>query len=132
MADLNPRIASVKIGIRELRTVHIYPLSVGQQTQTVELITVLINSMAEQKLDGLTDIQLAEFFGGTISENIRTILEFITDPQDEVSLDEIDNTQLVEIIDVIVKVNFGEISKKLKTIWDQIQDQFLSPKSSSK
>ena len=132
MADLNPRIASVKIGIRELRTVRIYPLSVGQQTQTVELITVLINSMAEQKLDGLTDLQLAEFFGGTISENIRTILEFITDPKDEVSLDEIDNTQLVEIINVIVKVNFGEISKKLKTIWDQIQDQFLSPKSSSK
>lgn len=129
MADLNPRITAVQIGIRELRTISIYPLSVGQQSKTVELITVLINSMAEQKLDGLTDLQLAEYFGGTISENIQKILGFVTDPKDEVSLDDIDNTQLANIIEIIITVNFGEVTKKLKAIWAQIQEKFLSPKS---
>ena len=130
MADLNPRIANVQIGIRELRTISIYPLSVGHQSKTVELITVLINSMAEQKLDGLTDLQLAEYFGGTISENIKKILEFVTDPKDKVSIDDIDNVQLADIIEIVIKNNFGDVTKKLKAIWAQIQDKFLSPKSS--
>lgn len=129
MSNLNPRICTTHIGLKELREITIYPLSVGMQAKTVELVTLLINRIADNSLEGLSDIELAEMFGGSIIENITKILEFVADPKDAVTVDEIDNTQMVEIISIIVKNNFGDSVKKLKAIWGETKGMFLSPKS---
>lgn len=128
MHDLNPRIRTTAIGIKELRQVKIYPLSIADQTEVVELVTVLINSIAEQNLDGLSEVQIAEMFGSTIAHNIKTIIGFVTDPNDLVQLSEIDNSQLVEIIGHIVTVNFGDVVGELKALWNRAMQLFLSPK----
>jgi uncharacterized protein (DUF433 family) len=130
MANMNPRIATAQIGIRELRQITIYPLSAGQQTQIVEIVTILVNSIAEQRFEGLSELQLVEFFSTAIRDNIEKVLQFVTDPEAKVSIDEIDNVQLADIIEIIFNVNFGEALKKFKAIWEEAKKVFLTPKSS--
>jgi len=131
---LNPRIAILEIGILEIKDIKIYPFSVGQEIEVFDLLTILINSMAEaQKDNALKDLEIFEMFSKVIKEKSELILGFVTDPKDEVSLNDFDNAQFTDFVNILIEANFGEtIKKKLTEIQEKLKILFLSVKSSPK
>jgi hypothetical protein len=129
--NLNPRIATLNVGTRELRTIKVYPFSAGQEIEVVDVVAVLINSMAEmQKENTLKDLEVFEMFSKVIKEKATLIIGFVTDPKDEVSLNDFDNHQFTDFVNILIEANFGEtIKKKLVEIQERLKILFLSAKS---
>lgn len=126
----NPRIKSLYIGIRNLRKIKIYPLSIGQEIETAEIIGTLINiASQEQEENDLNNLQVMEVMGKIIKDKVSEIIAFVTDPKDNVSLHEFDNFQFLEFIEIILDVNFGEHTKKFKEIREKLMNLFPSPNS---
>lgn len=126
----NPRIKSLYIGVRNLRKIKIYPLSIGQEIETAEIIGTLINiASQEQEENDLNNLQVMEVMGKIIKDKVSEIIAFVTDPEDNVSLHEFDNFQFLEFIEIILDVNFGEHTKKFKEIREKLMNLFPSPNS---
>lgn len=127
---LNPRINSLDIGTRELRTINIYPLSAGQELTVVEIVATLITAMGDAQTDSdLNDIQIFEMFSSIIKDKITEILGFVTDPKDEVTIDEFDNHQLAEFLEILYNSNFDNTIKKFSGLWEKTKGLFPSPRS---
>ena len=128
---LNPRIAEIEIGTRTLRTIKVYPFSAGQEIEVVDVVAVLTNSMAEmQKENSLKDLEVFEMFSKVIKEKASLIISFVTNPEDNVTLNDFDNHQFTDFVNIIIEANFGEtIKKKLMEIQEKLKILFLSAKS---
>lgn len=54
---INPQIASLEIGTRNLRTIKIYPLSFGDQLEMTDLITETIQKFLEARNDNMYKLE---------------------------------------------------------------------------
>lgn len=128
---LNPRIAELEIGTRVTRKIKVYPLSAGQELEVLDIVTVIVNSMEEMKKDqALKDMEVFEIFSAIIKEKSALIIGFVTDPEDNVSLNDFDNSQFADFVHALIEANFGEaIKKKLQEIQKKVETLFLSAKS---
>jgi hypothetical protein len=113
---LNPSIKEVKIGIRRLRKIKIYPLSASDQFKMTDMINAGLQAFA-----GSQDLNNVEFVATLVTlvqENIGKIIELITDEKDRGDhiLDELTNAQIVEIADIIYEVNYETIQKKVTSL----------------
>lgn len=156
--NLNPDIKQVTIGVKNLRTVGIYPLSLGQEKKMIEVIAQIITSainlgVGDEKPDALpatngiasmaddvdpavledssTDEDLTIFFNiiTIIKNNIEEIISFVFDPEDDVKLDEITNKQLAIIAERIYEVNFEVTLKNFKDLFVKVKKSFLTERS---
>ena len=118
---LNPQITDVEIGIRNLRKITVYPLSMSDQLKLTDLIT---KSVTEQlaKADG-GELSLVSFIIKMLQENIGKIITMVTD-EDAKVLDEISNSQAVEIADVLFDVNYGTVAKNFKSLSEKLTGLF--------
>ena len=117
---LNPQITDVEIGIRNLRKITIYPLSMGDQLKLTDLI---IKAITDQISDGgSTDLSVA-FIVKVIHENIGKILTMVSDEKETV-LDELSNLQAIEIADIIFDVNYGSVAKNFKSLSEKLMGLF--------
>jgi hypothetical protein len=128
--QLNPRIRYTDIGIREVRKIKLYPLSVHDQMELSDLVTeaVLTFFSNEEGKEEKSDAETLSFAIETVKANLGRILEIITDPEEKVSLKEIDNTQLSVIVTDIVDANYtnNTLSKNAKSLFEKIQSLFPS------
>lgn len=124
--QVNPRVRYVDIGIKEVRKIKLYPLSVHDQMELSDLVTESVMTFfdAGEK----NDIETLSFAIETVKANLGRILEIITDPDEKVSLREIDNTQLSVVVSEIVEVNYTNniLSKNVKSLFEKIQSLFPS------
>jgi len=132
---LNPRIRDVDIGIRNLRKVTIYPLSIPDQEQLIDVITSAVREffLSDAPKD---DYAFTSFVVKQIKDNMKRIMELITDEKDiEALLRDIDNYQLTEIANIIWEVNFDLPGKNAKSLFEKLKNLFpsegLSPMSLS-
>lgn len=122
-SKLNPQIANVEIGVRNLRKIKIYPLSVGDQLSLSDLVVEALNTYNEiagdkKKSDIEVFSEIVNFAINLIKENLDQILDKITDQEEDIKLlDEITNDQAFEIGKVIYEVNFANLIKNVTSLF---------------
>jgi len=124
--QVNPRIRYIDIGIKEVRKIKLYPLSVHDQMELSDLVTEAVITFFEA--GDKSDLDTLSFAIETVKANLGRILEIVTDPEEKVSLKEIDNTQLSVIASEIVEANYTNsvLSKNAKSLFEKIQSLFPS------
>lgn len=122
MSQTNPDIKEVLIGIRNLKKIYVYPLSMQDQFDLVEKLADAINAVGEGfDFNELTNEQAIEFIKKLITDNVTTILEYVTDDEERPQFNQMTNNQLFEIVDIIFSVNFEGVLKNSMNLFQRIQ-----------
>lgn len=126
---LNPRIKEVMVGTRKLRPVKVYPLSVGDQLgMTDQVAEALIQFF---RASGHPDDKLfAGFALNLLRKNFPKILALAVEEDVDTMLNEMDNTQLEEVIRIIWSVNYESLTKNLQGLLGTIKTRLQSKKPS--
>jgi len=131
-ARLNPQIREVTIGVRNLRNIKIYPMSMADQTRFIKLIEEVLNTYFAQ-LKGEEELsadKLPAFIMSltdVVGKNIKDLMNIVIDPE-EISADDFfndtTNTQMSEIVTHIVQDNFEEPSKNVMGLVKTFKNMF--------
>lgn len=121
---LNPLIATVIIGVRKLREIKIYPLSMAGQ---LELSSIFVKTIQEiiSSEEINNNFLFAEAIRKAINDNIGKVLTLITD-EGEALLSDITNVQAVSIAELVYAMNYGVLEKKVRSLVEKIRTTFLS------
>ena len=119
-ARLNPEVRQVDIGVRELRTISIYPLSLNDQISVVNMLATIIEefSVGVSTEDATTE-DILGFVSEFLVKNVDKILEFVTDEAERPSMEELTNSQSVEIGKCIFEVNFEDPVKNFQSLFQK-------------
>lgn len=119
---LNPDIRKVKIGVRRLREIKVYPLSAKDQFELTDLVTGGLQGFLSLGQKGLSDVDFVREIITLIRNNIDQILGLITDKKEvgEDVLGNITNNQAVEIAEIVYAVNFATLQKKVADLLKQL------------
>jgi hypothetical protein len=119
MENLNPRISKVTVGIRELHTVSIYPLSFSDEMAMTDIIVNVIEKFMAANTSNQTDVVFVALLAQAIKDNIKDFIRLVTDPDEwsfcnnkDDMLKHVDNHQLMEIASIVKEANFGEDLRK--------------------
>ena len=135
---LNPQIQTIEIGVRSLRAVEIFPLSLSDQTKTARILAKAfqevmgrLSSFEESKEDGdgnlvsiaaqLSDIDVVEFIASAIQDNLEIILKLVVDENETISMDELTNEQFYELAEIVYVVNYEVASKNFVTLLKRVR-----------
>jgi len=121
MEILNPGIREVMIGIRKLRPITIYPLSVIDQMKVTDMFQEALGAFLANKQS--EDLQFVALFVAIIKTNLEKILNLIIDPEENAYklLEDMDNNQLNDIAHVVYEVNYEVISKNVSGLLKKLQ-----------
>ncbi len=115
---LNPDIKKVDVGIRELKTITIYPLSAHDQFDLTNRIVSVITDLSEKgELATLTNEEAVNFIQTVIRDNLQIILEYVVDEEERPSFDELTNNQIYTIVSTIFEVNYEGFLKNFKDLF---------------
>ncbi|MFW6121408.1 MAG: hypothetical protein ACOC80_10995 [Petrotogales bacterium] len=145
MDKLNPQIKTVEIGTRGLRKVNVYPLSYGDQRKLIDTIRDKVSDTlrtvsGENSLEIVTDsnsesnegVDLVSLVFEALQDNFDYILELVTDG--DVTVNELTNYQVSEVIRIVYEVNFEEPGKNLpslfqkgiQSLWKRLSHAYLN------
>jgi hypothetical protein len=116
--SMNPRVRVLEVGIRTLRKIKIYPLSVADQFTLSDSITEGIQIYAKESSENLTPESVSKLVD-LVRKKLPDILRLIV-PDEKVPaklLKELDNYQLAEIAQIVFEDNYGEPVKKLVSLF---------------
>lgn len=116
IGSMNPQICTVQVGVKSLREVTIYPLSMADQFKMTDLLSEEINNFVGTDFKELTDLEMIEMVIDAVKRNLEKILKYVLDEKESVSFKEITNTQFTEIATKIYDVNFDVLAKNLKAL----------------
>ena len=113
MEVLNPDIQEVTVGVRKLRKITLYPLSVVDQMKVTDLFQEVLGAFLANKEAG--DLQFVALFIAIIKTNLAKVLALVIEPEEdsEALLSEITNNQLTVIANVLYEMNYALISKNV-------------------
>ena len=136
MEKANPRIRYVEVGIKQVRKIKLYPLSIQDQMTLSDLVAETFFAFfltEDESRKEKTDAEILSFAIETVKINLGLILELVTDPESEVSLKEIDNAQGSQIALAIVEMNYTneETVKNVKSLFEKVKGLFPSKRQSS-
>jgi hypothetical protein len=115
-AMLNPDIRKLKVGVRELREITIYPLAAADQFKLSDAITEVVQQFLMQP--DQSDMAFVMVIIEIVKQNIGKLLELTVDKSERGRniLSEITNNQLAELADIIYTVNFQNLQKKVTSL----------------
>jgi hypothetical protein len=117
-SKLNPAIRTTTIGVRILREIKIYPLSIGEQK---ELADIIIDAMVAFSKENENTISNAYHIVGMISDNLSRIITCVSDEKGEDVIKDITNDQALDIAEIVYEMNYGGNSeKKFKNLVNKI------------
>jgi len=123
---LNPQITETEIGVRSLRKITIYPLSMADQLKMTDLITEGMNAFFIRK-EEQSDMAFVQYLVGMVKDNIGRILTMATDEKNgKKLLEELTNAQAARIAEIIYDVNYDVIAKNFKSLFDKVKILFPS------
>ena len=128
---LNPQIASVVIGTRNLRELTVFPLSVGDQLSMTSVITEALESFRNAD----DDEEMAGVVIALLQKNLPMILEFVTDSDKETPeelLRDITNAQVLDIAQIVYEQNYAGFLKKAKSLFEEVIKKAESTQSSKR
>ena len=126
-SKLNPVVRTTTIGVRVMREISIFPLSVTEQLNLTDLITKTLQEFfkadgGSKTLDVSTDnIEFVSFVVELIKTNVAEIIELVTEEEKDL-LDDMTNEQLVDFAEVIYEMNFEVAKKKLAGLIKRIMN----------
>jgi len=123
---INPQIVNVFIGSRNLRKIKIYPLSMGDQIKVTDLVESVLSQIGSDD----EEIQSIAFIVEFIKNNIGEVIQYVVDEKAEELLKEVTNMQIVEIANIIWKINYEEVLKNAVSLFNEAQNPFLSKRPS--
>ncbi len=122
--QMNPDIKVLNIGVKQLRSVHFYPLSMSDQFKLTETLANVINDMGNNiDMNNASIMEALSFVRDVISQNLETILTYVTTEEERPSIDEITNNQFYEIVDAIFTVNYEGILKNSSNLIERVRTQ---------
>ena len=130
-AKMNPQISTVEVGIKVLREVLIYPLSVADQFKLTNIITGVIQEVASLEEEA-NEVVIINLVVDAIKINLEKILVFVLDEKETISFEELTNAQLMEIVDIIFEANYENQIKNLKRLVEKARILWSSAESSPK
>jgi len=129
-SKINPQITTVEVGVRSLREVTIYPLSLADQTKSARIIAkafqavmeklALLGELSEDIDSGgsvaavakqLSNVDVAEQVVTIIQDNLELILDLVTDENEKITMVELTNDQFYTLVEIIYEVNYEKVSK---------------------
>ena len=116
---MNPQIHEVPIGIRDLRNIKIYPLSLGDQFKMSDLVKDVLKIFFDQVGDNpeMSPEVIASFFE-LFKKNFPLFISFIAPDEDSTTLvNEMTNPQFSEIVEIVWRDNYEVPAKKLKGLF---------------
>jgi len=128
---LNPQIHEVEVGIRGLRKIQIYPLSLGDQFKisdvVKEVLTAFFNQVGD---DPELSPEVASVFFDLFKTNFPLLIGLVAKDEDPKKLqEEITNEQFSEIVEIVWKDNFEGPAKKLKGLFGRGVGPKVDPSS---
>jgi hypothetical protein len=136
---LNPEVASIDIGVRHLRKVTFYPLSAGHQLKMTAILESVFKELV--KIEGGSEESTVVFLTQVleiVKENINTIIEMVCDEDPDALLNDLTNSQLVDVIKYVYETNYEGPLKNLLSLfqkegedenWSKLLLNQLSPPS---
>jgi len=121
LQKLNPQITEVEIGVRNLRTIKIYPLSIGDQLELTDLITEAMQRFFGVSSESIADTDFVIFILSLIKKNLGRILELATCNEYNDILKDITNEQAIQIGNIIYNVNFKCLEKNVKSLSEKLK-----------
>lgn len=123
MANLNPDIRTITVGIKTLTQKTVYPLSAADQKKFLTKIFDTISTITSGKMENMEGDEFASFAVDAIFSNIELILPPLSDDDNPLTLEEMTNNQLLDLAMVIYEVNYETFLKNLKGLWSKLQEQ---------
>lgn len=124
---INPRITDAEVGVRCLRTIKLYPLSVGDQLELTDIITDAFQQFYTKGADNPNDKEFIGFILGLVKKHLSKIVTLLTCGEEPPTiLKEITNEQLVDIVQKVYAVNFDCIQKNLTGLSGKLQNPLQS------
>jgi hypothetical protein len=121
---LNPQVAEVEIGIRNMRKIKVYPLSMADQLKLTDTIS---KALAEQfAVSPNSDMAVIAFITKLVQENLGKILSMVTDEDGDSIMTEITNLQAASIAEIVYETNYGVVSKNFKSLLGKLGILFPS------
>ena len=120
---INPQITEIEIGIREMRKIKIYPLSMSDQLKLTGLISTAVAAQVAKEEGG--DIAIVAFIVELVKENLGCILTMVTGEDDKL-LEEVSNLQAAAISEVVYEMNYGIVVKNFKSLFEKVMTLFPS------
>lgn len=123
---INPQAQILTIGIKSLRNITIWPLSVGDQ---ISMSSIISKSAAEFfAKDEQSEAALFQFGLDKIIEHIKEILKLILDENEDADqvLRNMNNDQLIGLAELIFQMNYERSVKNAKGLFERIKSN-LSP-----
>jgi hypothetical protein len=131
MATLNPQITEIEIGVKTLRKVSIYPLSLADQGKMARTLSTVFQGVMEslshlseepEESDGsvgtiekvasqLANLDIAESIVNIIQENLEAVLKLVVADGEQISTEELTNEQFYNLVEIIYEVNYEKTSK---------------------
>ena len=120
---INPQITEIEIGIREMRKIKIYPLSMSDQLKLTGLMSTAVAAQVAKEEGG--DIAIVAFIVELVKENLGRILTMVTGEDDKL-LEEVSNLQAAAISEVVYEMNYGIVVKNFKSLFEKVMTLFPS------
>jgi len=118
---LNPQVRQFPIGVKELREVTVYPLSMSDQ---LDLTDVIIGGMEQfGKTEDLKDEAVVENMLTLIRDNLAKILDLII-PEQNVTLKELTNQQFTDLALLVYEVNYEGAVKNVQSLVKKVKAVF--------
>jgi hypothetical protein len=113
MSVLNPDIQEIVIGVRKLRRIKIYPLSVVDQLKITDIVQEALGIFLASKESN--DVAFVALLIALLKTNASKILSLVLDPDENPDkvLEEMTNNQLSELGTILYQVNYEVISKNV-------------------
>lgn len=135
-ARLNPKIHKPTIGIKTLREITIYPIAVMAEIDAIETLHNLFAAFTVKKNEEMSEMTWIAALANAVKSNIITLLgmAMCVDSEEETKaiLRDIDNEQFLNIVDIILSVNFGDgVADKFPLLMTKYKNMFLKKEAES-
>jgi hypothetical protein len=131
---LNPDIRTITYGKKEMKELTLYPLSIGDQFKVTDIITQVVQNLVNGAREGnLNDYVFMSAVISAMQMNVGKILTLISDITEEEAaeiINNLTNSQLVDIVESVWAVDYEPALKKGKNLFERGKSVFGSRRSS--
>lgn len=117
--QLVPEVSTMKIGKKVLEEKEILPLSFIDQKKVLNVISSVI-STSVSKWRELPQEEMVEDFKNTIVDNIELFVSLVYEGDKEEFLNKMTNMQMIQLADIIWRVNFESPLEEGKKLFQKI------------
>jgi len=121
---INPDAEKVQVGIKTLRDITIYPLSISDQMKLTDKFSEAIDQFSQFDRETMSNEDAINFIKNFLSQNLPEFMEFVVDSNENnvPTLDEVTNKQLGLIADVVFRINYEELIKNAKDLFKRVTE----------